>query len=110
MKAWKITFSEYGLPSNIVSDTGINVNSEPLQKAQHLTCSIIIMWPPEQWKNTTMKKCAETNADIYMSLLLVGSTPVSPELPSLAMYLFIRPARELLLRFSRPPTMCDNDE
>ena len=45
-----------------------------------------------------------------MSLVKVGSTPINPGLPSLAMLLFNRLVRGKLQRFSRPSIMCDIDE
>ena len=52
-----------------------------------------------------MTKYYETNADVYMSLLQVRSTPVIPGLPSPAKFLFKRLANGLLLRFNKPPIM-----
>ena len=57
-----------------------------------------------------MKKCYETNADIYMSLLKIRLTPVNPKVPNPATLLFNRPARGLLPRLSRTPIIYDNNE
>ena len=56
------------------------------------------------------EKCYETNADIYMSLLLIRSIPISPRLPCQATLLFNRPMGGILLGLSRPAIPCDNDE
>ena len=58
----------------------------------------------------TMKKCHETNFDIYMSLLQIGSTLISPRLPSPVTLLFNGPSRGKLPRFSRPPIIYNNVE
>ena len=47
---------------------------------------------------------------VCIFLLQIRSTPISPGLLSLAMLMFKRPSRGLLLRLSRPPLLHDNDE
>ena len=56
------------------------------------------------------KTSYENIAEIYMSLLHIRSTPVSPRLPIPATLLFNRLARGLLPRFSGPTIICDNDD
>ena len=56
-----------------------------------------------------MKKCFETNTDIYQALFQMRSTPLGPGLLSLTTLLFNRPARGLLPKFSRQPILSDKD-
>ena len=51
----------------------------------------------------TIKKCFETNADIYMVLLKFRSTLISPRLPSLAVLLFNRQTRSILSKSVHTP-------
>ena len=57
----------------------------------------------------TMKKYYETNAGIYVSMQ-IRSTMISPRYPRIAMLLFNRSSRGTLLRFSRLPIVCNNDD
>ena len=47
------------------------------------------------------EKCFGPNADIYMVLLQIRSTPISASLPSPSTLLFNRMTRDILLKFSR---------
>ena len=47
---------------------------------------------------------------IFMALLQIRSTAVSPGLPSMSMFLFNKPSRDILPRFSGPPAGCDKKQ
>ena len=51
----------------------------------------------------------ETNADIYVALLQIRSTPISPRLSGQVTLQFNRPPRGILLKFNRQPVLCGND-
>ena len=57
-----------------------------------------------------MKKCFETNANIFMALMQIRSTPICPRLPCPATLLFNRLTRDILPKFNRHPVLCNNDE
>ena len=96
------------MPSKIVLDAGKTFISEKFEKFSKMVFDMQYddiwhaVWSSynyhsnglaEAWSKfmqKTMKKCYETNADKYMSLLQIRSTPISPGLPSPAMFLFNR--------------------
>ena len=57
-----------------------------------------------------MKKCFETNSDIYLALFQIRSTLPGFRLLSLATLLFNIPPGGLLPEFSRSLMLFDNDE
>ena len=121
MKTCKTIFSKYRLASKIVSDADTNFISE---KSEHFcrwpdichTLSSSYNYESKRQKTylsfvkRTIRKWYKTNANIYMSLLQIRSTPINPRLPSLTILLFNRLSRGILLRFRSPPTGCDNND
>ena len=117
-----IIFSEYGLPSKVVSDAGTNFVSEKVENfCKELSIHYIMSFSYNNQNNFTStsmhnvyqknhEKLLETNADIYKNVLLqIRSTLIRPGLPSLAKLLFHRLAR-YTAKFSRQPVICDNNE
>ena len=88
-----------------------------LQVSWYTSCSIFIIQLSKQWPGENMykicqnnkEKICETNAGIYMALLQMRLTSISPGLPSQATLLFHRAARGILPKCSRPSVLC-NDE
>ena len=58
-------------------------------------------------KRTMKKKCYDINSDIYV--FIADKIKTNQPQATLAMLLFNRQSRGLLLRLSRPPILCDND-
>ena len=58
----------------------------------------------------TIKKCIEANYIINLASLQIRLTPLGPELPCLATFLFSRLIRILLPKISRTSINCDCDE
>ena len=56
-----------------------------------------------------IKKCKQTNNNVNFTLLQIGSTPIGPGIPSLAMLLFIRPIRVLLPQIGRDSINVNKD-
>ena len=63
-----------------------------------------------QFIKQIMEKYIETNTDAYLALLDIRSRQLGTGLLSLSALLFKRPARGLLLKFSRITVIFDNND
>ena len=95
--AWKVRFSEYGLLTGIMSDTGGNFISDKLRQfykfmnIEEATSSSYHHQSNGQVEVCEMYhgKCIEINDDIHIALLQIRAPPLEPLMPSHAMLLFI---------------------
>ena len=122
IKAYKINFPEYSLPSKNSSDVGSSFVSEKFQDSCRCVSIHHAVWSSYnhqgngqvdqciKYVKRTREKCFETKADISMALIWIKLIPISPRLQSLATLLFNRPARGILPKFSILPVLCDNNE
>ena len=56
-----------------------------------------------------MRKCFDTNNDVFLGLLQIRSTSIGPGLPNSAALLFSRSLGGLLPKLSRPLILFDHD-
>ena len=110
-KMCMIIIAEYRLLSRAISDLGKNFVSEKSQdfcscldihhvlslSYNHQSNGQVEAYP--KIIKQTMKKCLETNADIYMASLQIRSTLLDPGLLSLATLLFNRPIRQAFIHY-----------
>ena len=121
IKTCKVTFSEHGLPSKLMSDTDTNFTLENFQefhRCLNIHNAVIIIQSPEQWTGRSVhlichmycKKCYDANTDICLALLQICSTPLEPGSLSPAALLFNRPVRGILAKLSRPHALFNQDD
>ena len=88
-----------------------------MMATQHIACSIFILQSPKQWTGRIIhsmcyenhEKYLETNADIYMALLHIRSTPIGPGLPTLAILFFQQTDKRHTAQLLHETTKQDND-
>ena len=101
----KIFFSEYRLPTKIMSDVGGSFISDKLKTfCTNLNIEVAVLSSCHhqckgqveaciQFSKWTLKKCFDTQSNPYIALLLIRSTPPGPGLSSPVTLLFNHPHR-----------------
>ena len=113
----KLIFAEYGFLKKMVSDVGKNFTSETFKhfcRQTNIQQTITTLYNHQYNGHVEVhikfvKHTIDTNRDIHLPLRKIYLMLTVAGLPGLAMMLFNRPIRGLLLQMNRDPLNLDND-
>ena len=117
----KVIFAEYGLPKEIMFDSGGNFVSDKFRTfCKSLNIEQVFSSSYHQsnrqvevcikFVKCTLKKCFDSKGDPHIAILQIHMTPLGPGLPNLATMLFNHPIRGIMSIINRPSVDRDNDE
>ena len=122
ISAFKVVFSEYGIPKRIMSDVGGNfilgklsnfcnsLNTDQAISSSYHHQSNRQLKACIKFIKCTMKKYFDCGSDIHIALLQIRSTPLGQGLPSPATLLFNCLVRGIMPITDRPPVNPNNDD